>query len=163
MRESDETKPVSKLSGPLNRVLQGSLLIGAGVLLGSWLIPKPAPEVLVRTQIEYKDRVQVVYKDRVVYKEKVITKPDGTRIEERTNTEEKTKEKEKTKERRKEDSVVVTAPRPRYILGLQYDPVQTNGHAMVGIRLADLPIYLTAGVIAPRNLGFGLGIAVEIP
>ena len=159
MRESDETKQVSGLSGPLNRVLQGSLLIGVGVLLGSWLIPKPAPEVLVRTQTEYKDRVQVVYKDRIVYKEKVITKPDGTRIEERTNTE----EKEKTKERSKEHSVVVKAPRPRYILGLQYDPVQTNGHAMVGIRLADLPIYLTASVIAPRNLGLGLGIVVEIP
>ena len=163
MRESNEAKPLSRLSGPFGRVLQGALLVGAGVLLGSWLIPKPAPEVVVRTQIEYKDRVQVVYKDKIVYREKVITKPDGTRIEERTNTEEKTTEEEKTKERRKEDSVVITTPRPRYILGLQYDPVQTNGHAMVGIRLADLPIYLTAGVIAPRNLGFGLGIAVEIP
>jgi len=163
MRESNEAKPLSRLSGPLGRVLQGALLVGAGVLLGSWLIPKPAPEVVVRTQIEYKDRVQVVYKDKIVYREKVITKPDGTRIEERTNTEEKTTEEEKTKERRKEDSVVITTPRPRYILGLQYDPVQTNGHATVGIRLADLPIYLTAGVIAPKNLGFGLGITVEIP
>lgn len=163
MRESDQTKSVSGLSGTFSGILQRSLLIAVGILLGTRLIPKPEPEVIVRTQVEYKDRVQVVYKDRVVYKEKVTTKPDGTRIEERTNTEEKIKEKEKTKERKKEDSIVVTTPRPRYILGIQYDPVQVNGHATVGIRLADLPIYLTAGVVAPRNLGFGIGITVEIP
>lgn len=163
MRESNEKKPLSGLPGPLRNILQRGALVGLGALLGSWLIPKPEPEVIVQTKIEYKDKVRVVYKNRIVYKEKVTVKPDGTRIEERTNTKEKSKDKKKQKEKEKTDTEITVIPRPRYIFGVQYDPVQVNGHAIVGIRLADLPVYLTAGIIAPKNLGFGIGITVEIP
>lgn len=163
MRESNETKPLSGLPSPLRSVLRGGLLVLLGVVLGYRLVPKPAPEVIERTKVEYKDKVRVVYKDRVVYKKKVTTKPDGTTIVEDTKTEQKTTDSQKKKEDKKTDTEIAIIPRPRYIFGIQYDPVQVNGQAMVGIRLADLPIYLTAGIIAPKNLGFGIGIAVEIP
>lgn len=163
MRESNETKPLSRLPGPLGNILRGGLLVLLGVALGYRLVPKPAPEVIERTKVEYKDKVRVVYKDRVVYKKKVTTKPDGTTIVEDTKTEQKTTDSQKKKEDKKTDTEIAIIPRPRYIFGIQYDPVQVNGQAMVGIRLADLPIYLTAGIIAPKNLGFGIGIAVEIP
>lgn len=163
MYKSDEKKPLPGLPSPLRSVLRGGLLVLLGVILGSRLVPKPEPEVIVRTKIEYKDKVRVVYKDRVVYKKKVTTKPDGTTIVEDTKTEQKTTDKRKKKENEKTDTEIAVIPRPRYIFGIQYDPVQVNGQAMVGIRLADLPIYLTAGIIAPKNLGFGIGIAVEIP
>lgn len=121
---------------------------------------QPEPEVLERVQVEYLDRVQVVYKDRVVYKEKVITKPDGTRIEERTESREETK-KEKTENSKKEEVVVLEKhPKPRFSLGLTYDPFNNQYNATAGVRIADLPFFLQASLHGPR-LGLGLGLSIE--
>ena len=122
---------------------------------------QPEPEVLERVQVEYRDRVQVVYKDKIVYKEKIITKPDGTRIEERTESREETKEKEKERDKKKDEQVVVKHPKPRYTLGLTYDLVNKQYNGQVGLRIADLPVFLQASLIGPA-WGLGLGLSIEL-
>ena len=122
---------------------------------------QPEPEVLERVQVEYRDRVQVVYKDKIVYKEKVITKPDGTRIEERTESREETKEKEKERDKKKDEQIVVKHPKPRYTLGLTYDLVNKQYNGQVGLRIADLPVFLQASLIGPA-WGLGLGLSIEL-
>ena len=122
---------------------------------------QPEPEVLERVQVEYRDRVQVVYKDKIVYKEKIITRPDGTRIEERTESREETKEKEKERDKKKDEQVVVKHPKPRYTLGLTYDLVNKQYNGQVGLRIADLPVFLQASLIGPA-WGLGLGLSIEL-
>jgi hypothetical protein len=122
---------------------------------------QPEPEVLERVQIEYRDRVQVVYKDKIVYREKVITKPDGTRIEERTESREQAKEE--NKENNKKESVVVVEkhPKPRYTIGVTYDILNAQYNGQIGLRLADLPIFLQASLHGPR-WGLGVGFSIEL-
>lgn len=122
---------------------------------------QPEPEVLERVQVEYRDRVQVVYKDRVVYRTKIVTKPDGTRIEERTESREESEKKIEDHNKKEEVLVVKNHPKPRYTLGLTYDLLNRQYNGQVGLRIADLPVFLQASLIGP-NWGLGLGISIEI-
>jgi hypothetical protein len=142
---------------------EGAILgLCAFILLMRFGPLQPEPEVLERVQVEYRDRVQVVYKDRVVYKERVITKPDGTRIEERTESREQTKEKEKERDRKKDEQVVVKHPLPRYTVGVTYNLLDKEYQAQVGLRLANTPFFLQAFISGPRG-GLGLGLTLEMP
>lgn len=133
-----------------------------GVILASHYGPlRPEPEVLERVQVEYRDRIQVVYKDKIVYREKVITKPDGTRIEEKETSREETKKEEE--EHTKKDEIVRLEkhPKPRFNIGLTYDIVNQQYNGSVGVRIADLPLFLQASLHGPR-WGLGLGLSVEL-
>lgn len=133
-----------------------------GVILASHFGPlRPEPEVLERVQVEYRDRVETVYQDRIVYKEKVTTKPDGTRIEEKETSQTETRQKEKTKEKKEDKVVVEKQPKPRFLLGLTYDLVNSQYNGQAGIRIADLPFHLMVSVHGPR-LGLGLGLSIEL-
>lgn len=122
---------------------------------------QPEPEVLERVQVEYRDRVEVVYKDKIVYKEKVTTKPDGTRIEERTESREETDKKVDSHDKKEEVVVLEKHPKPRYTVGLNYDLLNKQYSGQVGLRIADLPLFLQAFVVGP-NIGLGLGLNIEI-
>lgn len=123
---------------------------------------QPQPEVIERVRVEYRDKVQVVYKDKIVYKEKVTTKPDGTKIVERTESKEKSEKNQEEQTKKNEEVVIEKHPKPRYKLGLTYDLVNRQYNGQVGVRIADLPFFLEASVHGP-NWGLGLGLSVEIP
>ena len=134
-----------------------------GVILASHFGPlRPQPETVTRVQVQYRDRVQTVYKDKIVYKEKITTKPDGTRIEEKETSQTETNKQERTKEKNKEKVVVEKQPKPRFLLGVTYDAVNAQYNGQAGIRIADLPFHLILSLHGPR-LGLGIGLSIEIP
>lgn len=134
-----------------------------GVVLASHFGPlRPEPETVTRVQVQYRDRVQTVYKDKIVYREKIITKPDGTRIEEKETSQTETNKQERTKEEKHEKVIVEKQPKPRFLLGVTYDVVNVQYNGQAGIRIADLPFHIILSLHGPR-LGLGLGLSVEIP
>lgn len=134
-----------------------------GVILASHFGPlRPEPETVTRVQVKYREKVQVVYKDKIVYREKVTTKPDGTRIEEKETSQTETRKDEHTKEKRQDKVVVEKQPKPRFIIGLTYDMINAQYNGQAGVRIADLPFHLILSVHGPR-LGLGLGLSIEIP
>jgi hypothetical protein len=134
-----------------------------GVILSSHFGPlRPEPETVTRVQVQYRDRVQTVYKDKIVYREKVVIKPDGTRIEEKETSQTETREQEHTKEKNKKNVIVKKQPKPRFLLGVTYDIVNAQYTGQVGVRIADLPFHIIASLHGPR-IGLGLGFSIEIP
>jgi hypothetical protein len=134
-----------------------------GVVLSSHFGPlRPEPETVTRVQVQYRDRVQTVYKDKIVYREKIITKPEGTRIEEKETSQTETSKQERTKEEKHEKVIVEKQPKPRFLLGVTYDVVNVQYNGQAGIRIADLPFHIILSLHGPR-LGLGLGLSVEIP
>jgi hypothetical protein len=133
-----------------------------GVVLSSHFGPlRPKPETVTRVQVQYRDRVQTVYKDKIVYREKIIIKPDGTRIEEKETSQTETSKQERTKEEKHEKVIVEKQPKPRFLLGVTYDIVNAQYNGQTGIRIADLPFHIIVSLHGPR-LGLGLGLSVEI-
>jgi hypothetical protein len=111
--------------------------------------------------VQEKEVIRYVEVEKKTNTHTEITKPDGTKIVTTRTTEEEvkdsTKEREDTKIVAKEESTKKTEPKQdRYHLGLNYN-LDKEVSATVGVRLGNLPLFLTATVTpVPFNLGLGL-------
>ena len=124
-----------------------------------------------------KERVVVQWKDRVVTKVRTEKKPDGTEITESsitsttlgssTNSQEYTRKELVASERYRLTDVTREEAKvkelPRYTVTVLMNPLKFNfllPTIQVGIRLGDLPVYLTGGYVFSSNEA-QLGLTLE--
>lgn len=157
--------------------------LGTGALL-LLVWPKSGERTITKTEhktqvvekvvekVVYKDRWRTQWRDRVV----TTTKPDGTKIVvvEKSGSTDKEHENDKTtgtvSDRRESEAKVVDVvsdKRSRYFLGTTFSVLDSSVSPTFGVRLGDLPVFLTAsgvnvGTVFPYSITFRPHIGLQV-
>ena len=142
--------------------------LGTACFIAGQSLSKPQVVEVITTRtinvIQEKEIIKYVEVEKERTQHTEITKPDGTRIvttiQSKEETKESSKETEDTKVAVEEKTHTKEEKKDKYYLGLSLD-LQRTYSVIGGVRLGDLPLYLTGQVsVYPFDkLGVGLGLS----